>query len=133
MWVAGNKRLAFYKNDRFHLVPYKGNADIGTVVELSEDSSGDLWVITVSSEYGSALNHIQNGVIIERYYWPKSLGRDPMSSISAHPGGGLWLCTVRGQLYWFHERRLRKNPLPRCGALVSLLTRRDPGHTRQVT
>ena len=103
MWVAGNRRLAFYRNDRFHLVPYKGNADIGTVVELSEDTSGDLWVVTVSSEYGSALNHIQNGVIIERYYWPKSLGQDTMSSISAHPGGGLWLCTVRGQLYWFHN------------------------------
>jgi signal transduction histidine kinase/ligand-binding sensor domain-containing protein len=103
MWVAGDRRLAFYKNDRFHLVPYKGNADIGTVVELSEDTPGDLWVITVSSEYGSALNHIQNGVIIERYYWPKSLGQDTMSSISAHPGLGLWLCTVRGQLYWFHN------------------------------
>jgi signal transduction histidine kinase len=41
-------------------------------------------------------------VIVERYYWPKSLRHDPMSSISAHPGAGLWLCTVRGQLYWFH-------------------------------
>src|ERR1700727_885594 len=103
MWVAGNKRLAFYKNDRFHLVPYKGDADIGTVVELSEDASGDLWVVTLSSEYGSALNRIQNGVIVERYYWPKSLRHDPISSISAHPGAGLWLCTVRGQLYWFHN------------------------------
>ena len=103
MWVAGNKRLAFYKNDRFHLVPYKGNADIGTVVEFSEDTSGDLWAVTISSEYGSALNRIQNGAIVERYYWPKSLNRDPMSSISAHPGSGLWLVTVRGELYWFHD------------------------------
>ena len=103
MWVAGNKRLAFYKNDRFHLVPYKGNAEIGTVVEFSEDTSGDLWAVTISSEYGSALNRIQNGAIVERYYWPKSLNRDPMSSISAHPGSGLWLVTVRGELYWFHD------------------------------
>jgi signal transduction histidine kinase/ligand-binding sensor domain-containing protein len=103
MWVAGNRRLAYYKNDRFHLVGYKGNTDIGTVVELSEDASGDLWVLTLSSEYGSALNHIEDGVITERYYWPKSSDRDTMSSISAHPGAGLWLCTVRGQLYWFHN------------------------------
>jgi signal transduction histidine kinase/ligand-binding sensor domain-containing protein len=108
MWVAGNKRLAFYKNDRFHLVPYKGNSDIGTVVELSEDASGDLWVITLSSEYGSALNHIKNGAILERYYWPKSLDHDTMSSISAHPGTGLWLCTVSGQLYWFHDGGFEK-------------------------
>jgi signal transduction histidine kinase/ligand-binding sensor domain-containing protein len=103
MWVAGNRRLAYYKNDRFHLVKYKGNTDIGTVVELSEDALGDLWVITLSSTYGSALNHIEDGVVAERYYWPKSSDRDPMSSISAHPGAGLWLCTVRGQLYWFHS------------------------------
>ena len=103
MWVAGNRRLAYYKYDRFHLVRYKGNTDIGTVVELSEDASGDLWVVTLSSAYGSALNHIEDGVVAERYYWPKSSDRDPMSSISAHPGAGLWLCTVRGQLYWFHN------------------------------
>jgi signal transduction histidine kinase/ligand-binding sensor domain-containing protein len=103
MWVAGNRRLAYYKNDRFHLVRYKANTDIGTVVELSEDASGDLWVVTLSSAYGSALNHIKDGVVAERYYWPKSSDRDPMSSISAHPGAGLWLCTVRGQLYWFHN------------------------------
>ena len=103
MWVAGKTRLAFYKNDRFSLVRYKGDADVGSVVELSEDSSGDLWVITLVPEYGSALNHIRNGVILERYYWPKSLGQDTMSSISAHPGTGLWLVTVRGLLYWFHD------------------------------
>jgi signal transduction histidine kinase/ligand-binding sensor domain-containing protein len=103
MWVAGNRRLAYYKDDRFHLVGYKGNTDLGTVVELSEDASGDLWVVTLSSGYGSALNHIEDGVITQRYYWPKSSDRDPMSSISAHPGAGLWLCTVRGQLYWFHN------------------------------
>jgi len=103
MWIAGKRRLAFYKDDRFHLVRYKGEADVGTAVELSEDPSGDLWVITLVPEYGSALNHIRNGVIVERYYWPKSLGQDTMSSISAHPGAGLWLITVRGLLYWFHN------------------------------
>ena len=131
MWVAGDRRLAFYKNNRFHLVPYKGNADIGTVVELSEDNSGDLWVITVSSEYGSALNHIQNGIIIERYYWPKSLGQDTMSSISAHPGGGLWLCTVRGQLDWFHNGAFEKI-LSQGGGFGLSLTRMDPGRTPQI-
>jgi signal transduction histidine kinase/ligand-binding sensor domain-containing protein len=108
MWVAGKRRLAFYKDDRFHLARYKGDADIGTVVELSDDASGDLWVITLVPEYGSALNHIQNGVISERYYWPKSLGQDTMSSISAHPGAGLWLVTVRGLLYWFHNGNFEK-------------------------
>jgi len=103
MWVAGSRRLAFYKNGQFHLVTFKGNPDIGTVVELSEDSSGELWGITLSSEYGSALNHIHNGVIADRYYWAKTPGQDAMSSISWHPREGLWLCTVRGLLYWFHE------------------------------
>ena len=103
MWVAGKTRLAFYKNDGFQLVRYKGDADVGTVVELSEDAAGDLWVIALVPEYGSALNHVRNGAIIERYYWPKSLGQDTMSSISAHPGAGLWLVTVRGLLYWFHD------------------------------
>jgi signal transduction histidine kinase/ligand-binding sensor domain-containing protein len=103
MWVAGKRRLAFYKDGGFQLVRYKGDADVGTVVELSEDAAGDLWVITLVPEYGSALNHIRNGAIIERYDWPKSLGQDTMSSISVHPGAGLWLVTVRGLLYWFHD------------------------------
>ncbi len=108
MWVAGKRRLAFYKDGAFHLVRYEGDADIGTVVELSEDASGDLWVITLVPEYGSALNHIKKGVIIERYNWPQSLGQDTMSSISAHPGVGLWLVTVRGQLFWFRDGNFEK-------------------------
>jgi len=108
MWVAGDRRLAFYERGQFQLVRYKGSPDIGTVVELSEDSLGELWVITLSSEYGSALNHVRNGVIVERHFWPKSLGQDTMSSISWHPGEGLWLCTVRGQLFWFHQGRFER-------------------------
>jgi signal transduction histidine kinase/ligand-binding sensor domain-containing protein len=103
MWVSGERTLVRAVGERFVPITYQHSPLIGKVVELSEDPNGDLWVITMSSEYGSALNHIKGNEIVERIVWPKTLGDDTFSSISANPKGGLWVNTARTALYWFHN------------------------------
>ena len=101
MWVAGQRSLVRVVNGNCIPITYQHSSSIGTVVELSEDPNGDLWVITLSSEYGSALNHIKGNEIVERIVWPNALGNDTFSSISANPQGGLWVNTTHLALYWF--------------------------------
>ena len=103
MWVSGDRSLDRVVNGKFIPVTYQHSPVIGRTVDFAQDGAGDLWIITVSSEYDSALNHIKGDQIVERILWPSQFESDTFSSISANPRGGLWVNSVHHALLWLHN------------------------------
>jgi ligand-binding sensor domain-containing protein/AraC-like DNA-binding protein len=97
LWLTGNKGVTQYKNGRFKTFSTKDGLSGNIVIDIAEDSYGNLWIGT----YGNYLNRFKNGRFTV-FNASNGLRADKVNTIYEDGKGVLWVGGNNGLFYVSH-------------------------------
>jgi PAS domain S-box-containing protein len=101
LWVGVESELSVYEKGEFTRIRRPDGSPVGRPVALAEDKDGDLWV----ESYGppKSLLRIRDFKVLDELRPP---GMPYAASLSADPGGGIWLGLANGDLARYRNGQL---------------------------
>jgi ligand-binding sensor domain-containing protein len=99
LWFGIDDGLAIFENGKFVNVTSRDGAPLGVMIAMTEDTDGDLWVMTTG--HPQRLAHIRNREVVEVI----SLPQDPVT-IAADREKGIWLALNNGDLARYRDGNL---------------------------
>ena len=99
IWVSTPFGFGYLKNDRF--VPVIEAP--GAVTSIAQDTAGNLWIV---NEHAGLFQVLRESVV-QQIPWSKFGRKDPVSTVSADPRGGLWLGFFVGGVAYYNEGRIQ--------------------------
>ena len=103
MWVGIDDGLTVYEGGVFRRVVLPGREPLRTIGEMTEDSQGDVWVVTNKTLSGK-LFRIRNFEAHEQTFGP---GFPGVYSLAADPERGIWLGLRNGDLAQYRDGELK--------------------------
>ncbi len=103
LWVGVDLNLAVLDGGRLRLVTAPDGAPIGTALGITQDASGDIWVLALANP--TRLLRVRNFRVVQEIAPPQI---PPTRRILADPKEGLWLGTIDGDLAHLTERGLKR-------------------------
>jgi len=97
LWMGSGDGLYLFQGGRFRRIPEPGRKPLGVVMEIAEDTDGNLWATVLSNP--PKLIRIRDFQIQEEV--PRS--KVPLGRLAVDPRGGIWFATPNGELVLFRR------------------------------
>ena len=105
LWVGVDDGLYLFQNGRFRRLPEPNHQPLGMVVDMIEDTDGNIWAQCASKP--PKLVRIRDFQVQEEF----SRSQIPGGRLAPDPHGGIWLGTRDGNLALLRDGVLTKFPL----------------------